>query len=247
MKKQLLAMAVIAAASIPAAHAERFFADNSVTVLGGGEFKLDGTGESLNYDYSQTTYTIEHVSGYSWGGLFFFMDRDQGESDWGASYSEFSPKVFITQFDGGLVKNINAAFTVESGTTSTGVNQDNFLWGVGADLAIPGMNYASATYYYCVNDTTDNDHQITLTYGASWGQVALEGYIDYSTGGSDNKDLFLGHHASFNFNPQLTYDLGPMVGYGNKLKVGIEYSSWHNKYGSEYDEDTVSAMVKMHF
>ncbi|MDK2778344.1 MAG: hypothetical protein KYX62_11825 [Pseudomonadota bacterium] len=249
MKKQLLALAVISAATAvtaTSANAERYFADNSVTVLGGGEFKLDGNVYG-NDDYQQTTYTIEHVSGYSWGGLFFFLDRDEGEDDWEASYSEFSPKVFLTKFDGGLVKNIHADFTLESGTNSGGFSQDNFLYGVGVDLNIPGMNYASATYYYAVNDETDNDHQITLVYGASWGQVALEGYIDYSTGGSDNGDNFVSHAASFNFNPQLTYDLGPVVGYDNKLKVGIEYSSWHNKYGSQYDEDTVAAMVKMHF
>ena len=245
MKKQLLALAVIAAATVPAAHAERYFADNSVTVLGGGEFKLDGYGEDGNHDYKQTTYTIEHVSGYSWGGLFFFMDADIGEEEWRASYSEFSPKVFLTKFDGGIVKNIHADFTLESGSSSNtvtygGFGQDNYLWGFGADLAIPGMNYASVTYYYCLNDNTDDDHQITLVYGTSYNGFALEGYIDYSTGSDD-------HKASFNFNPQLTYDLGPVLGYDNKLKVGIEYSSWHNKYGSEYDEDTVDAMVKMHF
>ena len=247
MKKQLLAMAVIVAASAvtaTSANAERYFADNSVTVLGGGEFKLDGNNYN-NDDYKQTTYTIEYVSGYSWGGLFFFMDRDVGEDGWRASYSEFSPKVFLTKFDGGLVKNIHADFTMESGSSHAnvagrGFSQDNYLWGVGADFNIPGMNYFSATYYYAVNDTTDDDHQITLVYGAGYNGFAFEGYIDYSTGTED-------HKASFNFNPQLSYDIGPLVGYDNKLKVGIEYSSWHNKYGSQFDEDTVAAMVKMHF
>ncbi|MAK91844.1 MAG: hypothetical protein CMI13_11490 [Oleibacter sp.] len=243
MKKQILAMAVVAAsaaATVPAAHAERYFADNSVTVLGGAKFKLDGNNYNDD-DYKQTTYTIEHVSGYSWGGLFFFLDRDEGEDDWEASYSEFSPKVNVVSFDEGIVKNIHADFTLESGTTATGFSQDNFLYGFGADFRLPGMNYFSATYYYAVNDTTDDDHQITLVYGASYGGFAFEGYIDYSTGGSD------GHKASFNFNPQITYDIAPLIGYDNRLQVGVEVSSWHNKYGSEYDEDNVAAMVKMHF
>ncbi|MAD44792.1 MAG: hypothetical protein CMI02_12665 [Oceanospirillaceae bacterium] len=244
MKKQILAIAVAAAAMVPAAHAERYFADNSVSVLGGAEFKLDGINYN-NDDYAQTTYTIEHVSGYSWGGLFFFMDRDEGEDGWDASYSEFSPKVFLTKFDSGLVKTIHADFTLESGsnhanTANSGFTQDNYLWGFGADLNIPGMNYFSATYYYAVNDTTEDDHQLTLVYGTNWGNLAFEGYIDYSTGAED-------HKASFNFNPQITYNIGPMVGYDNKLKVGVEVSSWHNKYGSEFDEDNVAAMVKMHF
>jgi len=249
MKKQLLAMAVIAAATVPAAHAERYFADNSVTVLGGGEFKLDGSDfPQTNKDFKQTTYTIEHVSGYSWGGLFFFMDRDVGEDGWRASYSEFSPKVNVFKFDSGIVKNIHADFTMESGSNHAnnagGFSQDNYLWGFGADFNIPGMNYFSATYYYAVNDTTDDDHQLTLVYGTSYNGFAFEGYIDYSTGGSDSQE---GHRASFNFNPQITYDVGPLLGYDNKIQVGVEVSSWHNKYGSEFDEDNVAAMVKMHF
>ena len=239
MKKQVLALAMMAAATLPA-HAERYFADNSISVLMGGEFKVDSTDwPQSDKDYGLTTYTVEHVSGYSWGGLFFFMDRDQGDNNFTASYSEFSPKFYVAKFDDSVVKTVNLAFTVESGTTASGFSQDNYLYGVGADLAIPGMNYASATWYYSKNDQTEDDHQITLTYGASWGQVAFEGYIDYSTGAED-------HKASFNFNPQLTYDLGPMLGYGNKFKVGIEYSSWHNKYGSEFDENTVSALIKVH-
>ncbi|MCY0963969.1 hypothetical protein [Parathalassolituus penaei] len=241
MNHKILALAISAAAIVPSAHAERFFSDNSISVLMGGDFKIDSADwPQSNKDYGLTTYTVEHVSGYSWGGLFFFMDRDQGDNNFRATYSEFSPKFFLTQFQGGVVKNINLAFTAESGSTSSGFSQDNYLYGLGADLAIPGMNYASATWYYCKNDNgVDSDHQLTLTYGANWGQAAFEGYIDYSTGSDD-------HLSSFNFNPQLTYDLGPLLGYSNKFKVGIEYSSWHNKYGTQFDEDTISALIKVH-
>ena len=245
MNKRTLIMALAAStaavATIPVTHAERYFSDNSISVLMGGDFKVDTNDwPQTNKDYGLTTYTVEHVSGYSWGGLFFFMDRDQGDDNFRATYSEFSPKFYVAKFDDSIIKTVNLAFTVESGSTSSGFSQDNYLYGVGADLAIPGMNYASATWYYCKNDNdVENDHQITLTYGASWGNAALEGYIDYSTGADD-------HKASFNFNPQLTYNLGPMLGYDNKVKVGVEVSSWHNKYGTEFDEDTVSAIIKVH-
>ncbi|WP_221796596.1 DUF5020 family protein [Oceanobacter mangrovi] len=241
MKKQILALAVAAAAIVPAAHAERYFADNSISVLMGGDFKIESEDwPQNNDDHGLTTYTVEHVSGYSWGGLFFFMDRDQGDDNFTASYSEFSPKFFLTKFDNSIIKNINLAFTVESGSNSSGFSQDNYLFGIGADLAIPGMNYASATVYRAKNDNDVNDdNQLTLTYGANWGNVALEGYIDYSTGSDD-------HKSSFNFNPQLTYDIASLIGYDNKFKVGVEISSWHNKYNSEFDEDTVSALIKVH-
>lgn len=245
MKKQLLALAVITAAAAPAANAERFFADNSLSILAGGDFKIDSADfPQTNDNYGLTTYTVEHVSGYSWGGLFFFMDRDKGDNNFRATYSEFSPKFYVAKFDDSIIKNVNLAFTIESGSNSSGFSQDNYLYGIGADLAIPGMNYASATYYRAKNSTTvsddaKGDHQLTLTYGTNWGGVAFEGYIDYSTGAED-------HKASFNFNPQITYNVGPMLGYDNKFKIGVEVSSWHNKYGSEFDEDTISALVKVH-
>lgn len=241
MKKQLLAAAIIATASVGVS-AEQFWADNSVSALYGSDYKLSGPKE----DNTLTTMTLEHVSGHSWGGVFLFVDRHVGESAPGKAqfketYGEFSPKFTLKSFENSIVKNVNAAFTYEFGSTSSGFSQDNYLYGVGVDLDIPGMNFASATYFYANNEAED-DHQITLTYGWSAGEFNIDGYIDYSTGEADNQA------SNLHINPQLTYNLGPALGVSNKIKLGIEYSYWNNKFGNngDIDQNAVSALLKVH-
>lgn len=253
MKKQLLTAAIIAA-SAASASAEQFWADNSVSLLYGSDYTVTPNTDETN---TVTTMTLEHVSGHSWGGLFLFVDRLNGESDYHETYGEFSPKFTLTSFEDSVVKNINAAFTYEFSSTTvgkdfqggTGFSQDNYLYGVGADLAIPGMDFASVTYFYSQRnnnfDNGDNDHQITLTYGWSEGNFAIDGFLDWSTGTED-------HDSEFNFTPQLTYNLGPALGIQNKVKLGVEYSYWNNKFGQKFvedddrDQNAVSLLLKVH-
>jgi len=237
MKKQLLTAAILATASM-AVSAEQYWSDNSVSVLQGSDYKVDGpfAGDIQGDTFALTTYTLEHVSGHSWGGLFYFVDRHVGEDGFAATYSEFSPKFTLMNMESGIVKAVNLAYTLESGGGT-----DNNLFGVGADLNIPGMNFASATVYYANNDSSDNDYQLTLTYGWSHGNFNIDGYVDYSTETDDSE-------ANLHVNPQITYDLAPMLGKGfSKVKVGIEYSYWGNKYGIDgVDQNAVSALLKVH-
>lgn len=236
MKKQLLTAAIAAAASMGVS-AEQFWADNSVSVLYGTDYLLDNS-TFADEESELTTYTLEHVSGHSWGGLFYFVDRHKGEDGFSATYQEFSPKFTLASMEGGVIKAVNAAFTLES---ASGTGDDNFLYGVGADLNIPGMNFASATVYYANNDSIEDDYQLTLTYGWSHGNFNIDGYLDYSTETDDSE-------ANLHFNPQITYDLAPMIGKAfGKVKVGIEYSYWGNKYGVDgVDQNAVSALLKVH-
>ncbi|MDF1763472.1 MAG: hypothetical protein P1U57_08695 [Oleibacter sp.] len=237
-----------------AANAQRFWADSSVSLLYGEDyamtpFQFDGE------ETAMTTMTLEHVSGYDWGGIFFFVDRNVGEEDFNETYGEFSPKyILFTPAEGGLIKTVNAAFTYEFGTSYTGssgsgFSQDNYLYGIGADLNVPGMNFMSLTYYYSQRNNTfyngDNDHQLTLTYGWSQGNFNIDGFLDWSTG-TDK------HDAEFNFTPQLTYNIAPALGLTEKLKVGIEYSYWNNKFGGKGlddkidDQNAISLLIKAH-
>ena len=234
---------VLTAALVAPVQAEQYWADNSVSVLYGQDYKLVPE-EKL------TTMTLEHASGHSWGGLFFFVDRHVGETgedgvQFKETYGEFSPKFTVVKMDG-FVSAINAAFTYEFGSSSNSSGQqDNYLYGVGADLNVPGMNYASATYFYANNDNVENDHQLTLTYGWNKGNFNIDGYIDYSTA---TEDL----NAQFHFNPQITYNVGPALGISNKIKVGVEYSYWNNKFGLNFledddkDQNAVSFIIKAH-
>ena len=245
MKKTLLTLAVASAFSI-SAQAEQFWSDNSISVLQGSDYEFNKTNEESNL----TTMTLEHVSGHSWGSVFAFVDRHVA-GDFQETYAEVSPSFTLTKMDG-VVSSINAAFTYESGSTTTGVNQDNYLYGVGADLKIPGMDFASATVYYAANrvgtdfgTTASNDKQITLTYGVSSGNLALDGYIDYSFDNNEDDGAF--NVDSFHFNPQITYNLGPALGTSNKVKLGVEYSYWDSQFGKEgQDQNAVSLILKAH-
>ncbi|QQD25117.1 hypothetical protein GJQ55_11815 [Venatoribacter cucullus] len=248
MKKNLLLAAGVSVLSL-SAQAEQFWADNSFSLLYGDNYKMVPAGENTR----ATVMTLEHVSGHSWGGMFFFIDRvNSGEGAYDETYGELSPSISLAKFDG-FVKGINAAFTYEfsSSTTSTAsypyntFSQDNYLAGVGVDLAIPGADYFSATVYRSKNNTSFDsfyDNQLTLVYGWSLGNVTLDGYLDYTPGRNGRK-------TELSIAPQLTYNIGPMLGLKNKVKVGIEYSYWRNKFATPEDNDdqhNASLLLKWH-
>lgn len=230
MKKTLLTLASAALLS-SAAQAEQFWSDTSISVLEGSSY----TNAFSGADESYTTTTLEHVSGHSWGGLFMFVDRHVGDVT--ETYAEVSPKVSIVKLDG-FVSGINAAMTYESGSSQF-ANFDNYLYGVGLDLAIPGMNFASATFLRAYNDLGDDDNQITLTYGASSGNFNIDGYVDYSFDNDTAEDQLM-------INPQITYNVGPLLGISNKVKLGVEYFYWQNKIGQTEDQNAVSLLLKAH-
>ena len=234
MKKTLLTLAAASALSV-SAQAEQFWADNSVSVLHGtGYHALFG-----DDDQEFTTVTLEHVSGHSWGGLFYFMDHHAG-TDNNSTYFEISPKYTVAKMEG-AVSAVNLAYTMESGGDTT-----NHLFGLGADLKIPGMDFSSVTFFQAYNEDgdfpVDDDNQITLTYGASFGDIIVDGYIDYSFGSDSNED-------NIHVNPQITYNLAPTLGLKNKFKVGVEYSYWgSDQYGVDGagPQSAVSLLVKAH-
>lgn len=238
MKKTILTLAAASAFTMNA-QAEQYWADNSVSVLYSESMLNPFSGQEI----AQTTLTLEHVSGHSWGGLFYFVDRLSGEGE-SETYLEFSPSFTLTKMDG-MVSNINAAYTLESGA-STGAQLDNHLVGVGAGLNIPGMDFASVTLYRAFNDRATfsdrDDNQVTLTYGYSNGNLIIDGFLDYSFGNEDDSI-----ENEMNFTPQITYNLAPALGLKNKFKVGVEYTYWMNKFGVDgEDQNSVSLLLKAH-
>ena len=231
---------IVALSAMSNSHAEILFTDTSLSVLYGDDYELVEDGEL-------TTITLEHASTHTWGGVFFFVDRHQGASDsennkYKETYGEFAPKFKLQTFDDSFIKQVNLAGQYEFGSNSTGFSQDNYLVGVGADLnvPIPGMKYASASLYHAFNDNTDDDQQITLTYGWEKNNIVVDGYVDYSFNNNDLKD-------QLHINPQIKYNLQDVLGIDNRLEVGMEYSYWKNKYGSDKTQNAPSALVKLHF
>lgn len=244
----IAAAAIIAIGAMStSANAKRFFSDTSISVLYGDNYKTGPAGVKQEI----TTVTLEHASAFDWGGLFFFVDRLQGNEDVSGSrskdiYGEVAPKFKISDYSNSFIKQVNLAGQYEFGTSESGFEQDNFLVGIGADLNIPidGMKYASASIYHAFNDDTfsdADDQQITLTYGWEKNNFVVDGYIDYSFNNDDKAD-------QLHINPQIKYNLQDALGIDNRIEVGMEYSYWKNKFGFDgVDQSVPSALVKFHF
>jgi len=235
MKKTLATLAAAATLTLPV-QAEQFWADNSVSVLNGSSYvePFAGGGLDPENEIGYTTLTLEHVSGHSWGGLFYFVDHHSGDG-FTDTYMEFSPSFSLMKTEG-MVSSVNLAYTMES-MANLGTNH---LFGIGADLKVPGLDFFNATVYSAKNDGGDDDTQLTLVYGYSNGNLIIDGFMDYSFGADVAED-------QMNFTPQITYNVGPALGLKNKVKVGVEYSYWTGKYGvKDADQNAVSLLIKAH-
>ena len=236
-------IAITALGTMSSANAKMLFGDTSITGLYGSDYELVP-------DETLKVMTLAHASTHTWGGVFFFVDRLQGEEnaagkDFRETYGELAPKYKLAKFDNSFIKQVNLAGQYEFGSNSNGFSQDNYLVGIGADLNIPidGMKYASASVYHAFNNDTfsdADDQQITLTYGWEKNNFVIDGYVDYSFNNDDKKD-------SLRINPQIKYNLQETLGIDNRLEVGMEYSYWNNKFGTCVDEHAPSALVKYHF
>lgn len=242
MKKLMLPVLAISTLSC-AANAEQYWSDNSFSLVYGDNFKQVPSGESSK----ATAFTLEHVSGHNWGSVFFFVDRINGGTDYDETYSEVSPNFTIKKFDNSFVREVYVATTYEYSSSATGTSafsQDNYLVGAGVSLAIPGMDYFNVNLYRAQNNNNFGrfyDNQLTLVYGWSYENFTIDGFLDYTPARQD------GREDELNFTPQLTYNVGPALGLKNKVKVGVEYSYWVNKFGvSKEDQNNVSLILKWH-
>jgi len=79
-------------------------------------------------------------------------------------------------------------------------------------------------------------------YGWSQGNFNIDGYLDYTPGVKGRPD-------ELSIAPQLTYNVGPLLGLKNKVKLGVEYSYWENKFAIGIpgdDQHNVSLLLKWH-
>ena len=236
MKKTLLALAGASLLSA-SVQAEQFWSDNSISLLYGSDYEF-------NEDEDTTTVTLEHVSGHSWGGVFAFVDRHDG-ANFKETYGEISPSFTLTKMDG-MVSAVNLVYTYEFDNVQNeffNAAFDNHLVGVGVDLKAPGMDFLSVNLYRAFNDASGtDDNQITVAYGYSNGNLAIDGFMDYAFG-NENDAV----EDSMNLTPQITYNVGPMLGAKNKIKVGVEYSYWTNQFGFDgQDQNAISLLLKTH-
>ncbi|WP_424946221.1 DUF5020 domain-containing protein [Candidatus Spongiihabitans sp.] len=257
----------------PPASAKLIWQDFSLSLLSGSNYekqKLPNGIQTQSTD--RNVVTFEHASGHTWGGTFLFIDRLMSrDSDFenDAMYGEFSinPTMFKP---GGFVKQVYAATQWEFGSGDNGKNAsfnlsdgnsfNNYLLGVGVNLAVPKASFFNVAFYRRFNDdqtldahignrTRDDNEQLTVVwrFDLADGKVRFDGFLDAVTAFDfSNGDK---SESGFNFTPQLKYDIGSVMGMQpKKLWGGVEYVYWENKFGNkDWDERNLNLLLKWHF
>ena len=237
---QLAALCALASTAV-FAQAKPVWQDFSVTGLYGENYE-----QVFSPEEKQTTVTLEYAAKVKYADVFFFVDRARTDADTKSTYFELAPRLSLGEVTGkdlsfGPVKDVLVATTWEADSS----NFDNFLYGIGFSLDIPYTQYANINFYKAENELQKDDYQMTITYAIPFkigGEEFLaDAFLDWSTAeGSD-------HKSELNWTSQYKWNVGKHISPDTKLYVGVEHSVWNNKYGSNKDQNDVSALVKYHF
>jgi len=204
----------------------------------------------------QTTLTFEHVSGWTWGDLFGFVDvthfHHAGVET--AVYSEWNPRVSLSWLSGqqltaGPIKDVLIATTFEVGDGDV----ETLLIGPGTSWDLPGFDFFNLNLQYAIPRYGDS-HGWQVTAAWAWrspvagSTFVFEGYTDWIPASRG------GYHRNLHFNPQLKMDLGPWLNTEPEhLYVGVEYDFWSHKFGIEDSnafptrQNTASIMIQWKF
>lgn len=230
-----LGLALVGAAS--SAHA---WTSSSISLLKGWDYEV---GEE-----ERTIATFEMANGWEYGDNFFFFDYTNlsGDREEGSTlpniYGEYAPRLSFGKMTGNDIGFGPVTDVLLAGQLEMGENINRRLYGLGFDLAVPGMDYFQLNTY--VRDDTDlpgDTWQVTLVWGSSFEIGAtnwlFKGHLDYA--GSEG-----GIERTINSAPQLLLDVGDFWGASDRLYAGVEYQYWQNKFGIEgVDETNPQLMV----
>lgn len=246
MKFNQVLAATIVATTTALTQAAPVWQDFSITGLYGENY--ESYNGKINSDVEQTTITAEYAAKLTYGDFFAFADRTNNDIDGNQTYFEVSPRLSLGAVTGqklelGPIKDVLIATTWEGNTGSSNFN--NYLYGVGFDLAIPYFQYAQLNFYKADNDLSDDDYQMTFTYGVPFKlgseDFLVDGFLDWSTAERD-------HASELNWTTQWKWNVGKHISPETRLYLGVEHSVWNNKYGIKgMDQNDVSALIKYHF
>ncbi len=240
LKYSAVALATLLSTTVSA---KQFWSDNSFSLLKGSNYEVG--------DSDKTVFTLEHASGHSWGGIFAFVDRLKHENDNNhETYGELGFTYNVYEQKDGFVKGaflatqweFNAQTISIPGVGNIDGSFDNYLFGAGVSLNIPGAKFFDATLYKRNNQNSDSNEQLTLAWAFPMGDsVVYDGFLDAY---SDTPTSVGG----YNFTSQLKYDVGQHMGVDKgKLFAGVEYVHWNNKFGIPgVNEKNANFLIKWH-
>lgn len=216
--------------------------DFRLTYLNGNDYRLG--------DPQRQVLTIEHAAATSWGDSFFFLDHMKSSNGQHSNYAELQPRFSLGKNGwlappGGLIKDVLLASHLEMSSQRT-----NLLYGVGLDLAMPGLKFTQLNFYRRNNEQVADNWQATLVWGAPFqfgGQSFLyDGFIDWASGTMDQ-------HANLNWTSQFKWLASNLWQGQSQVWLGVEYVWWRHKFGVmdnpllRSHENNLNLLLKWHF
>lgn len=241
LPQPLAAACALGLACSAATHGAYAWTSASISLLKGWDYAV---GEE-----ERTIATFEMANGWTYGDNYFFFDytnltgdREDGDS-LPTIYGEYAPRLSLGKMTGADLAVGPLQDVLLAGQLEMGENINRRLYGLGFDLAVPGMDYFQLNTY--VRDDTDlpgNSWQVTLVWGRQFdiGETSwlFKGHFDYAD--AETNDM----ESNINSAPQLLLDIGDFWGTSDTLYAGVEYQYWKNKYGIEgADEHNPQLMV----
>ncbi|MFN6262815.1 MAG: outer membrane protein OmpK [Chromatiaceae bacterium] len=223
-------------------YAEVQWQELRLTYLNGSHYRLG--------DPQRQVLTIEHAAATSWGDSFFFLDHMKSSNGQHSNYAELQPRFSLGKngwllAPGDLIKDVLLASHIEMSSQRT-----NLLYGVGLDLAMPGLKFTQLNFYRRNNEQIADNWQATLVWGAPFqfgGQSFLyDGFVDWASGSVDQ-------HANLNWTSQLKWLASNLWQGKSQVWLGVEYVWWRHKFGVldkpllRSHENNVNLLLKWHF
>lgn len=221
----LVATVLLALGLAPAARADDYFHNSSVSLLFGTNFHDASLGNATPTG-NMFTMTLENFTEFPIGDSFFFLDLTTGDFNGDTRveyqmYGEWNPRLSASKILGhkvsfSILKDVLLSYERNQG--GSGFVSNNI--GVGLDFVVPGFASLTLNTYYRNDNFNPGTYQFTFV----WFSPFQTGPLRWTFGGF--MDIFGIHGGGLDVmtQPQLLFDVGRLAGLEpDRVKVGTEW------------------------
>lgn len=244
------------------------WSDTEIQYVSGSSYREPfNPGPNNDTDVKRYIITLQHASGHKLGRNFFFVDfltstsGEPNNREHGEVYGEWYSSLSLSKLSGNkvefaFVRDLNLTGGLNYGAKSNGANPRVWLYGVTADLAVPGFIFLNVDFLRY--DDRGHFAGFDQNNKATW-QISPAWLSKFNLGAT--KWVFTGHIDWIGkrcetslcaketlAQPELKLDVGNFFGKPDTFYVGLEYNYWKNKFGFKgLDESNPQLQVAWKF
>lgn len=191
----------------------------------------------------KTTITLEHYSAFEYGDLFMFMDASRADDSFkyhdskSDFYGEVAPRVDLGKITGTDLSFLFVKKVYLAAQYNQGEAYKAYLYGLSADLEIPGFYVFGISAYKKNQSIGDNNYQLTINYLSKklFDTVYIDAFIDWT-------------EFDFLSQQKVLIDVAKPFE-GHNLAVGVEWHYYTQKslginYNTRVKSNALQAMIK---